>query len=325
MYFFDRYNYFQAYGESLTNSDVKDNKLQIILPQTAPPVREEEEVQKPLKKEDIIRAENAARIREEARQEEMRKLGNIEATLKKILSDDYSTAIDHIDQNLSSFKIPEVRLQLLQRKFDVQRNYLRALKKKSTLTIEEKSKLELFQVACFATMTMMVELENIVRENEIFKKKKRLMKESNGRFDMTSMMKELEDIRRESEIFKRKKTWMEELIDQSPLDLERWYRFQMEKVNSRLPRLEQGQPDIRISRFSKEEWNPDPWQVEFLTAIDQQQSVIIVAPTASGKTYASYYAMYTVLNGDFGSKGVCVYVAPTKALVNQVAGKFYSL
>jgi len=40
-----------------------------------------------------------------------------------------------------------------------------------------------------------------------------------------------------------------------------------------------------------------------------------------GKTYASYYAMNKVLTDKDNANGVCVYVAPTKALVNQVAGK----
>ena len=40
-----------------------------------------------------------------------------------------------------------------------------------------------------------------------------------------------------------------------------------------------------------------------------------------GKTYASYYAMGKVLNAKDDPNGICVYVAPTKALVNQVAGK----
>jgi superfamily II RNA helicase len=268
---------------------VKDNKLQIILPPTAPTVEEKEQPKKHLTKEDLIKAGNARRILERRVAEETRKLANIEVLLKRISSDDYSTAIDSIDQNLPNFETSEIRLQLFQRKFDLQRNYLRALRKKPTLTMEEKSKLEFLQVACLATMSAMVELENIRCEIDIFKKKKILI---------------------------------EELIDHSPFDLERWYRFQMEKVNSRLPRREQGQPDGRISHFSNEKWNPDQWQVEFLNAIDQPQSVIIVAPTASGKTYASYYAMYKVRNGDYGPNGICVYVAPTKALVNQVAGMF---
>ncbi|CAF0888687.1 unnamed protein product [Didymodactylos carnosus] len=42
----------------------------------------------------------------------------------------------------------------------------------------------------------------------------------------------------------------------------------------------------------------------------------------SCKTYASYYAMESVLKQSTNS--VCVYVAPTKALVNQVAATIYS-
>lgn len=37
-----------------------------------------------------------------------------------------------------------------------------------------------------------------------------------------------------------------------------------------------------------------------------------------GKTYACYYAMEQVLKE---KDRICVYVAPTKALVNQVAGR----
>ncbi|CAF0985074.1 unnamed protein product [Adineta steineri] len=109
---------------------------------------------------------------------------------------------------------------------------------------------------------------------------------------------------------------MEELVNDPKLDREKWYRFQLEKVNSRLPRCEQGVADSRTPDFI-----PDKWQIEFLDAVDKHQSIIIIAPTASGKTYASYYAMSKVLEK---KDAICVYVAPTKALVNQVAATIYS-
>ena len=75
--------------------------------------------------------------------------------------------------------------------------------------------------------------------------------------------------------------------------------------------------------------------MQLLDAVDNGDSALVVAPTGSGKTFISYYAMEKVLRADDESviayagfrqgfscimcKERCIrYVSPTKALVNQV-------
>jgi superfamily II RNA helicase len=246
--------YFTLYGKSLTSRDVRDSQLQIVLPSATSheePVidrtdsasgnKKKQKVKTQTKAEKIIEA-NKQRKMDKRIANEIDQVATVEDLLKQISFDDYSRAIDIIEESLLQFQTPINRLELLKRKFRFQRKYLQVLKKKENLTSEEQSKFDLLQIGYFATMTELAHLENIV------------------------------------DVFNEKKKYIEELVENSSLDRDKWYRFQLEKINSRIPRREQGLPDNRIPDFV-----PDKWQVDFLDAVDKQQSIIIVAPTASGQ------------------------------------------
>ena len=72
-------------------------------------------------------------------------------------------------------------------------------------------------------------------------------------------------------------------------------------------------PDPRVA------FEPDGWQRYVLDELDARHSLFVVAPTSAGKTFISFHAMKNVLRE--GDDGILVYVAPTKALVLQVAAE----
>ena len=90
--------------------------------------------------------------------------------------------------------------------------------------------------------------------------------------------------------------------------------FQLNYCGPYMDRMLDAKPDARVSSFV-----PDGWQRDVLDQLDANRSVFVVAPTSAGKTFISFYAMEQVLRAD--NEGVLVYVAPTKALVNQIAAE----
>lgn len=89
--------------------------------------------------------------------------------------------------------------------------------------------------------------------------------------------------------------------------------FQMNYCGPYLERSFDSAPDPRVA------FQPDAWQRKVLDAIDEDKGLFVVAPTSAGKTFISFYAMKKVLQAS--NDDVLVYVAPTKALVNQIAAE----
>eukprot|EP01105_Mastigella_eilhardi_P012433 TRINITY_DN2848_c0_g1_i2.p1 TRINITY_DN2848_c0_g1~~TRINITY_DN2848_c0_g1_i2.p1 ORF type:complete len:1783 (-),score=388.42 TRINITY_DN2848_c0_g1_i2:58-5316(-) len=94
-------------------------------------------------------------------------------------------------------------------------------------------------------------------------------------------------------------------------------RFQMMCMGPVLHRMFDSAPDPRVG------FDPDKWQRDLLTCVDTGKCCLVVAPTSSGKTFISYYAMQRTYEANRSSnrKQLVVYVAPTKALVQQVAAE----
>ena len=95
--------------------------------------------------------------------------------------------------------------------------------------------------------------------------------------------------------------------------------FQLNEAQFDLHREHFGRPDKRVVDFV-----PDAWQIELIDAIDANKSCVVVAPTSSGKTFSSFYAFEKILRIKDDETSIIVYVAPAKALINQMTAAIYS-
>eukprot|EP01026_Neomeris_dumetosa_P011862 TRINITY_DN14200_c0_g1_i5.p1 TRINITY_DN14200_c0_g1~~TRINITY_DN14200_c0_g1_i5.p1 ORF type:complete len:1194 (-),score=179.09 TRINITY_DN14200_c0_g1_i5:43-3165(-) len=100
-------------------------------------------------------------------------------------------------------------------------------------------------------------------------------------------------------------------------------RFQLIHAGHVMIRVTNSMQDSRVS------FMPDEWQVNMLNGVDKKESLLVVAPTSSGKTFVSYHCMKQILDDNkkidkkSSKYGRVVFVMPTKALVNQTAADVY--
>jgi type I site-specific restriction endonuclease len=114
-------------------------------------------------------------------------------------------------------------------------------------------------------------------------------------------------------------------------------RWQLRLFGEFMDRSMDSAPDPRVP------FHPDAWQRKVLDCIDANHSILVVgeyssslcsverikklillstAPTSAGKTFISFYAMEQILRAS--DDDILVYVAPTKALVTQIAAEIYA-
>ncbi|KAL7533920.1 hypothetical protein ACHAXR_005533 [Thalassiosira sp. AJA248-18] len=82
--------------------------------------------------------------------------------------------------------------------------------------------------------------------------------------------------------------------------------FQLTDMPDRLPPL---------SRYNRH-FKLEDWQCDILSAIDEQRSAVVCAPTSSGKTLLSTYTCKQ-------TEGTVLFVLPSEALVWQIAATYY--
>ena len=92
--------------------------------------------------------------------------------------------------------------------------------------------------------------------------------------------------------------------------IENMTRYQLEEMPSFLPPLD-------YLNFYNKEFILDDWQSNALELIDQKKSILLCAPTSSGKTLLTTYLIKKT--------GRILFVVPTLPLALQVAAMFYQL
>lgn len=143
-----------------------------------------------------------------------------------------------------------------------------------------------------------------------------LSQEGTAQFELFSKVLNLPTTMAPCPSVRKRKLPFTSIVATSGIDLKLpidFLEFQLNYCGPYMERSFDPAPDPRVP------FSPDAWQRKVLDAIDANKSLFVVAPTSAGKTFISFYAMKKVLQTT--DDGILVYVAPTKALVNQIAAE----
>ncbi|MEE6461041.1 hypothetical protein FKM82_001175, partial [Ascaphus truei] len=296
------YQKFQAfncfYGQSLEGNISKTIVVQTEVPKTSV-TTDKKKTTHVTKKETIIK-ENQKRLIAQIEHKEREKWGAVASIIKEDIGENISSGIKRQEQFLQTCQIDSV-------KFKAEMSVLRICFKMWLEHCESKPKDHRdFNIV----VEMMRKIQAILRSYE-----EMLQPE-----DRKKIARCLKYVGFENLAFLLDPTQVTKAGGQKKIQYSvdiGAARFQLQYMGHYLIRKERNDPDPRVQHFI-----PDTWQRELLDVVDNNESAVIVAPTSSGKTYASYYCMEKILKE--GNEGVVVYVAPTKALVNQVVATIYN-
>ncbi|CAH3109022.1 unnamed protein product, partial [Pocillopora meandrina] len=290
-----RYNRF--YGNSLVGG-IDDAKIITVKKEVPKKKKGKKKDGKMGEKAKRIIEQNKKKRKDEERQRDQEKWSNfledIDNNLKK---DNFSTVLQLVDKYLADCKTPELHLQALMKKAQSCLGAWQQTRAANAGSNDMKYPVLLLE----SVQKMAEDFHSLLTDKD--KKKLAGFTRKLGFDDIAAT---LNDLPEESE---RKAQQLSVHTTSA--------RFQLDYMGHLLKRETRTDRDSRVDHFI-----PDTWQRELLDAVDNNESAVIVAPTSSGKTFASYYCMEKVLTQD--NDGVVVYVSPTKALVNQVAATVYA-
>lgn len=215
-------------------------------------------------------------------------------------------SITELDLKLKTVKSPSAKLL-----FNLMKLRIKLIREQGLLSISEQSKVDLFlyikdlfekfhsflidgdDSKHFITILIDLKLFNVAKHFRDF-----LLSKTNKKQALTKTLSSLNIDQRVQNTFN------EDIY------------FQLNHVGEYLERSLNSQVDSRVC------FKPDMWQRDLLDIVDKNESALICAPTSSGKTFISYYAMEKILRSN--SSDVVVFISPNKSLANQVAAEVYT-